>query len=116
MNLTVKEYLKLSFDCLNPNQVRLPVVCKDGFIVSIQGGTSHHYCLPRMHCAKFEKVELGFPNMYDELIAEYAENDNNYTATVYGYVPIEIVEKLIEKHGGIVDVIVKYDIIAKYLR
>ena len=32
---------------------------------------------------------------------EYAEDDWNYTETVYGYVPIEVVEKLIEKHGGI---------------
>lgn len=103
MNVTVKEYLKLSFDLRNPHQVRLPVICKDGFTVSIQGGTEFHYCSPRMHCCEFESVELGFPSQYDELIEEYAEDDN-YTGTVYGYVPIEVVEKLIEKHGGIVDV------------
>lgn len=38
--------------------------------------------------------------MEDELINEYAEG-LDYTDTAYGYVPIEIVEKLIEKHGGI---------------
>lgn len=26
---------------------------------------------------------------------------SDYTETVYGYVPIEIVEELINKHGGI---------------
>lgn len=31
----------------------------------------------------------------------YREDDLDYTDTVYGYVPIEVVEKLIEKHGGI---------------
>ena len=56
-----------------------------------------------MHCCEFESVELGFPSQYDELIEEYAE-DCDYTRTVYGYVPIEVVEKLLEKHGGIVDV------------
>lgn len=106
MNVTVKEYLRLSFDFSNPHQVRLPVICKDGFTVSIQGGTEFHYCSPRMHCCEFESVELGFPSQYDELIEEYAEDDN-YTGTVYGFVPIEVVEKLIEKHGGIVDVKVK---------
>lgn len=59
--------------------------------------------LPRRHCCEFENVELGFPSQYDDIIKEYAEDDN-YTRTVYGYVPIELVEKLIEKHGGIVDV------------
>lgn len=39
--------------------------------------------------------------MEDELINEYAEDDSDYTNTVYGYVPIEIVEELINKHGGI---------------
>ena len=44
---------------------------------------------------------LGYPSSEDELINEYAEDCMDYTKTVYGYVPIEIVEKLIEKHGGI---------------
>ena len=48
----------------------------------------------------YESVELGFPSIEDELINEYAE-DEPYTETVYGYVPIEIVEELINKHGGI---------------
>lgn len=49
----------------------------------------------------YESVELGFPSTEDELINEYAEDDSDYTKTVYGYVPIEIVEELINKHGGI---------------
>ena len=52
----------------------------------------------------YEAVELGYPSEPDDLINEYAEigfNDApNYTNTVYGYVPVDIVEKLIEKHGG----------------
>lgn len=48
----------------------------------------------------YEEVELGYPSNEDELINDYAEDDD-YTGTVYGYVPIEVVEKLIEKHGGI---------------
>ena len=56
------------------------------------------------HFTPYESVELGFPSEPDELINEYAEigfNDApNYTNTVYGCVPVDIVEKLIEKHGG----------------
>lgn len=60
-----------------------------------------HYCEPRCNGAQdYENVELGFPSIEDELINEYAEDDP-YTKTIYGYVPIEIVEELINKHGGI---------------
>ena len=31
----------------------------------------------------------------------YAEDRERPTDTVYGYVPVEIVERVIEKHGGI---------------
>ena len=47
-------------------------------------------------------MELGYPSEPDELIEEYAEDWDDLTDTVYGYVPIEIVDKLLEKHGGIV--------------
>ena len=58
---------------------------------------------PRIDNAeKYEEVELGYPSAADDLITDYAEGDT-YTDTVYGYVPVEIVDKLIEKHGGIVD-------------
>ena len=74
--------------------------CKDGYSISVQASRIH-YCSPRISGAdNYESVELGFPNVEDPLINEYAE-DSNYTNTVYGYVPVEVVNKLIEKHGGI---------------
>jgi len=108
-------------------KVRPRILCNDGFSVSVQA-SEYTYChlsytqwqnedgwqvingeywLPREtprnfktdHYTPYESVELGFPSEEDELINEYAE-DNDYTNTVYGYVPVDIVEKLIEKHGG----------------
>ena len=74
--------------------------CADGFSVSVQA-SAFHYCTPRVDNArKYNSVELGFPRMVDELIIDYAEDDN-YTNTVYGYVPVHIVDELIKKHGGI---------------
>ena len=35
------------------------------------------------------------------MINSYAEDEYKPTDTVYGYVPMEIVEQLIKKHGGI---------------
>ena len=87
------------------------VICADGYSVSMQVGDGL-YSEPREYGADYySEVELGYPNMEDELINEYAEcgwddDDNriyNYTKTVYPYVPVEIVDKLFEKHGGIVN-------------
>lgn len=106
--MTVKDWLKEPVEThtysdgkyeIQKNRPRL--YCNDGYSVSVQA-SGFHYCKPRLNGVQdYESVELGFPSMEDELIDEYAECDSDYTDTVYGYVPIEIVEKLIEKHGGI---------------
>ena len=107
-------------------KVRPRIVCQDGYSVSVQAN-EYTYCAPRYtqfqaedgwhvingNCwlsdkernfrtgnyIPYEAVELGYPSEEDELINEFAE-DEEYTNTVYGYVPVDIVEKLIEKHGG----------------
>ena len=102
--MKIKEYLK---NTAKPNEklgmlyIREFVECSDGFSISIQA-SEIHYCSPRANLTngEYNTVELGFPNQEDELIYEYAQSDN-YTGTIYSYVPIEIVEELINKHGGI---------------
>ena len=105
--MTIKEFLAttikshkylFSDEIIQENRPRL--FCNDGFSISVQA-SSFHYCRPQLDGVQnYESVELGFPSKEDELINDYAEDDN-YTETVYGYVPIEVVERLIEKHGGI---------------
>lgn len=80
------------------------VVCKDGFTISIQA-SKNHYCYPRASFKPrdgktYSAVELGYPSAVDDLITFYAKDDE-YTKTVYGWVPIDVVVQLIEKHGGI---------------
>ena len=81
-----------------------PFRCKDGFTVSIQAGESL-YSEPReWNAEKYESVELGYPSEADSLISEWAEDPDDPaggTDTVYGWVPIEVVNKLIDKHGGL---------------
>ena len=103
----VNEYLKRTRNtCTYPNGMvydlpREHAICNDGFHISIQA-SEYHYCSPRVNGAdSYETVELGFPNREDILIMEYAEDPDDPTETVYGFVPIEIVNQLIEKHGGI---------------
>lgn len=82
--------------------IRPRIVCNDGFSISVQG-SANHYCSPRENLIDkaYAEVELGFPSVADDLIAYYAEDDEDLTDTVYGLVPIDTVEELIEKHGGI---------------
>lgn len=84
------------------------IVCKDGFSMSVQAG-SGLYCSPRecLEDGEYESVEIGFPSCEESLINTYAENPSDYTDTVYGYVPVEIVDEVIIKHGGLLNPVVK---------
>lgn len=100
--MTVQEYLDKTRNFTNDAGIRPGVVCADGFQISIQASPFHYCSSKDKNAEKFEKVELGFPNQEDDLIMEYADNPDDPTRTIYGYVPIEVVDKLMEKHGGIV--------------
>lgn len=116
--MTINEFIKKTrkerripsiFGDLILEERRPRVICADGYSVSVQVGDGL-YSTPRNYGADYyTEVELGFPNMEDELINDYAEGGYEedettyYTETVYPYVPVEIVDKLFEKHGGIVN-------------
>ncbi|WP_271751551.1 hypothetical protein [Cohnella sp. JJ-181] len=100
--MTVKDWLESTFDPNDPYQVRERVTCVDGYSVSIQGGTRTHYCSPRQHVNRYDEVELGYPSSADDELIPYAEDPNDLTGSVFGYVPIAVVEAVITKHGGIV--------------
>lgn len=106
--MTIRDWLKkpvrthtYSDGSYGIQEIRPRLYCNDGYSISVQA-SSFHYCKPRLNGIQdYESVELGSPSTEDELINEYAEVNSDYTKTVYGYVPIEIVEELINKHGGI---------------
>jgi len=85
---------------------RLPqIVCADGFKMSVQVGFSL-YSTPKKVAKRYSAVEIGFPSIHEPLIEEYAEGSffdeaPDYTDTVYPYVPVKIVDKVLKKHGGI---------------
>ena len=82
--------------------VRRPrVICADGFTVSVQAGRGM-YSTPREDADRYDAVELGYPSEADEQLMPYAETPERPTDTVYGYVPVELVDSVMEKHGGIV--------------
>ena len=78
-------------------------MCADGFSISVQVGYGL-YCKPYKNNADhYDEVELGFPNKEDLMIKDYAEDCDNLCNTVYPYVPVELVDGLIRKHGGFVN-------------
>ena len=88
---------------------KLPhIVCADGFEMSVQVGFSL-YSTPKKVAKRYSAVEIGFPSEHEPLIEEYAEtfykedemDVTDYTDTVYPYVPVKIVDKVLKKHGGI---------------
>ena len=86
---------------------RLPhIICEDGFSMSVQVGYSL-YSTPKKIAKRYSAVEIGYPSEPEELIKEYAElvpfdeDTTDYTDTVYPYVPVKIVDKVLKKHGGI---------------
>ena len=86
---------------------RLPhIVCTDGFTMSVQVGYSL-YSTPKKVAKRYSNVEIGYPSEHEPLIEEYAECftfeelDIDFTDTIYPYVPVRIVDKVLKKHGGI---------------
>lgn len=78
------------------------IQCADGFTMSVQGN-ERAYCTPRVNGAEeYTEVEVGFPNMVEELLLPYAEEPDNPRGTVYGYVPAQVIVNVIAKHRGIV--------------
>ena len=78
------------------------IECADGFSMSIQA-SRFNYCVPRADDAsKYTEVEVGFPNDYESLLVPYAEDKEDYTGTVYGYVPADVITLICVKHGGVI--------------
>lgn len=92
---------------LNPNnilknKIRKPIVCRDGFKMSVQASDAH-YCSPRENLAdgNYSEWEVGFPSDEEELLPFIEEEGGDPTKNVCPYVPTKIILLVIEKHGGI---------------
>ena len=106
--MTVTEYLETQYrehkekgEMALRYRVVPKIVCADGFNISVQGGTHSHYCSPRETCNFYQEVECGYPSEREETLMPYCECSSDPLQTVYGYVPIDIVEEIVKKHGGI---------------
>ena len=79
-------------------------VCVDGASLSIQASRTH-YCKPRADVGPYSHKEVGYitdddgnPLTPPEEWREYADGD--FPSSVYGYVPVDLIDDFIAKHGG----------------
>ena len=85
---------------------RLPhIVCADGFTMSVQVGYSL-YSKPKKVAKRYSEVEIGYPSENEPLLKEYVDSPYkdgfvDYTDSIYPYVPVKVVDKILKKHGGI---------------
>mgnify|MGYP003395945436 CR=1 FL=1 len=85
---------------LSSHRMLPQIVCADGFTMSVQA-SEFHYCEPRHTDEPFySAVEVGFPSEKQDELMEWAESPDNPTGTVYGWVPVEVINALVAKHGG----------------
>lgn len=98
--MNLQEFIKETFDSEKIYFNRPRIYCKDGFNMSVQGSEGH-YCSPRSNQDYYYSMEIGFPSSEEECILEFAEEPSKPTDTVYGWVPTDLIQILINKHGGI---------------
>ena len=85
---------------------RLPhIVCVDGFTMSVQVGYSL-YSKPKKVAKRYSEVEIGYPSEREPLLEKYVETVFeaefiDYTDSIYPYVPVKLVDKVLKRHGGI---------------
>lgn len=82
--------------------IRPRIICNDEFSISVQA-SEFHYCTPRItsNTIDYEEVEAGYATSEEKDLEPYMESPNYYTNAVYGYVPVNIINDIITKHGGI---------------
>ena len=104
--MRINQFIQNNLNPITHNFSTLPkIICADGFSMSVQVGGSL-YSTPKKIAKRYSAVEIGFPSEHEILIESYAEghdfeNDLDYINTVYPYVPVRIVDKVLKKHGGI---------------
>ena len=77
------------------------VRCADGLHMSVQA-SEYNYSSPRNNTGPYTHVEVGHPSRPVPELIPFAES-SDYTNTIYGYVPYELVRQVIYVCGGMVE-------------
>ena len=85
--------------------MRKRFTCNNGLSFSLQT-TDSNYCTPRKtNSPSWSHVEIGFPNRRVEALMPYADGawrDCPPADDVYAYVPMTIIQKMIDDNDGLI--------------
>ena len=97
-----KAFRELKHKGLDIQTVRVfrNLICRDGFSFSLQAGPAH-YSEPKAIAEKYDAWEIGYPSEVEPLWLDWQEPGHGPTESVYGWVPNDVVNAVIQKHGGI---------------
>ena len=84
----------------NSAGVRKPIVCGNGLRLSVQAG-EYTYCAPKTSTGPWATVEVGYPSRVISELLPYADTEDDPLNSVYAYVPVEVLDVVIAKNGGI---------------
>ena len=76
----------------------------DGNTLSVQA-SKNHYCNPRNtfdDYSVYDSFEVGFPSKHYDSLEQYKDGPDVQTNSVFGWVPKEIIEKIVNDAGGVV--------------
>ena len=98
---TVERYnrVKNGISLVTKNYLFEELELNDDLSLSVQASDSH-MCSPRETIkdnSEYEEVEVYSHGVYVNELIHFASE----TMFTYGYVPVELMEELVEKHGGI---------------
>lgn len=98
---TVERYnrVKNGISLVTKNYLFEELELNDDLSLSVQASDSH-MCSPRETIkdnSEYEEVEVYSHGIYVNELIHFASE----TMFTYGYVPVELMEELVEKHGGI---------------
>jgi len=98
--MNISEFNKKTHESRKAYYNKPRIFCNDGFNFSVQGSRTH-YCSPREDCNDYYSMEIGYPSAIEKSILEFAEDKDTPMDSVYGYVPVDLIDDIIIKHGGI---------------
>lgn len=90
-----KKFIKMGEDSTSKYTVHPALVCKDGFTLSIQMHGEQHYAEVKDGRIRSCEILLRSPKGENEKVLD--EYSDDY---IHAYVPFQIAEEVIEKHGG----------------
>jgi hypothetical protein len=103
MSKTLKDYVTAHFVKHSDLRVKPRMVCADGFSLSVQAGEGL-YCIPSYsETGDYRMVEVGYPERANGSGYRPASFGvaSQWSGTVCGFVPIDVVNRWIRYHGGL---------------